>query len=173
MQIIKEEYSRRGFIGILTGALALIAVPVLGQQVRRFTTTPIPAMGEFTMLPDVRQIDALLPTTEPGDYLVGPSRAYFARVRPKSSLNFPPHPHKYDHFQTVLRGEMEILLWLNGEKEPPVVYPASAGHTYLIPGGIKHGVKYTSDDPLFACIFAHRDKDGNVVDVPMSRDAYE
>lgn len=136
-------------------------------------TTPLPIRGGYSVLNSVCKVDKIDATTPSGDYIVG---SYFIRVRPmrEDANAFSPkgHKHTYDHVTVCLTGKLNALLWVNGDDSEPEKFEMTRGNVMNVPAGIKHGFEIVEKGSRFACMFAHREKDGTPTHIPTCKEAY-
>ncbi len=69
------------------------------------------------------------------------------------------HQHNYDHITVVRRGSLKVF-WGEPEKESRVF---RAGDFFLVRANIAHRIKAMEPDTKYACVFTHRDHEGQVV----------
>lgn len=77
------------------------------------------------------------------------------------------HAHNFDHTTYVTRGALQIeRLGSDGKVERTVIKRASDGHNWiLIQAGVWHRLTALEDDSMGHCIYAHRNAQGEVVQV--------
>lgn len=74
------------------------------------------------------------------------------------------HKHNYDHTTLVLRGSIRVSYSYQHEgKEVSGSHDYSIGESFVVKAEVEHTIKSLEPNSMYACIFSHRDFDGNVV----------